>query len=117
LGFVPAADFSGASGECDPFAQDCPEGEKCVAYASSGGSLDANKCVLINGDAMPGESCMYGGVVEASDDCNASAWLAEAGQRVRGGGRQSVAHLRVSIPVLGATSHLLPAASVIATGL
>lgn len=30
----PASDF-GAVAECDPFAQDCPEGEKCVAYAST----------------------------------------------------------------------------------
>jgi uncharacterized protein YegL len=68
-GFTPTSDFSAVS-ECDPFAQDCPEGEKCVAYASTGGMLDANKCVPITGSNMPGDPCTYGGVVEATDDCN-----------------------------------------------
>lgn len=58
---------------CDPFAQDCPEGEKCVPYASTGGNWDANKCVPITGDKQPGETCSYGGVVEATDDCDASS--------------------------------------------
>ncbi|MFO7564237.1 MAG: VWA domain-containing protein [Enhygromyxa sp.] len=71
--FVPADDLGGSS-QCDPFAQDCPEGEKCVAYASAGGSLDANKCVPVNGEAMPGEPCSYAGVVEATDDCDASSY-------------------------------------------
>jgi hypothetical protein len=69
-GFTPSpADF-GAVSECDPFAQDCPEGEKCVAYASTGGMLDANKCVPITGSGMPGDPCIYGGLVEATDDCD-----------------------------------------------
>jgi Mg-chelatase subunit ChlD len=68
-GFVPFSDF-GAVAECDPFAQDCPEGEKCVAYASTGGQLDANKCVVVTGSGIAGDPCNYGGVVEASDDCN-----------------------------------------------
>jgi uncharacterized protein YegL len=67
--FVPFSDF-GAAGECDPFLQDCPEGEKCVAYGSTGGQLDANKCVAITGSGMPGDPCIYGGTVEATDDCN-----------------------------------------------
>ncbi|MFO7564837.1 MAG: hypothetical protein R6X02_19490 [Enhygromyxa sp.] len=57
---------------CDPWTQDCPEGEKCVPYASSGGTWDANKCVPIMGDQEPGEPCKYGGAVEATDDCDAS---------------------------------------------
>jgi Mg-chelatase subunit ChlD len=73
LSFVPSADFAGVS-ECDPFIQDCPEGEKCVAYASTGGNFDANKCVPVTGSGMPGEACSYGGVVEATDDCNDIAY-------------------------------------------
>src|SRR5262245_45731356 len=61
-GFVPMTDVS-AVAECDPFAQDCPEGEKCVAYGSTGGELDANKCVPITGSGMPGDPCIYGGNV------------------------------------------------------
>jgi hypothetical protein len=59
--------------ECDPWLQDCPEGEKCVPYASEGGSWEGNKCVPIMGDQPPGEPCTYGGVVEATDDCDASS--------------------------------------------
>jgi hypothetical protein len=54
---------------CDPFQQDCPDGEKCVPYASSGGVWDANKCVPITGDGQAGDPCVWGGIVEATDDC------------------------------------------------
>lgn len=68
--FVPDDDVIGES-ECDPFAQDCPEGEKCAPYASSGGTWDANKCVPVNGDGTAGDTCTGTGAVEATDDCNA----------------------------------------------
>ncbi len=58
---------------CDPFAQDCPDGEKCVPYSSVGGTWDANKCVPITGDGQPGDPCTSGGVVEATDDCDGSS--------------------------------------------
>jgi hypothetical protein len=70
LTFVPGNDIGGC--ECDPFAQDCPEGEKCVPYASSGDEWDANKCVPVTGEQAIGEPCMYGGGVEATDDCDAN---------------------------------------------
>ncbi len=72
LGFTPTSDIAQGS-ICDPFAQDCPEGEKCVAYASTGGQLDSNKCVPVGGEQQAGEPCIYGGVVEATDDCDALA--------------------------------------------
>ena len=68
--FVPDEDFGGVS-ECDPFLQDCPDGEKCVPYGSTGGNWDANKCVPVTGDGSEGDPCTYGGVVEATDDCDA----------------------------------------------
>ncbi len=70
LGFVPSSDFASSS-ECDPFLQDCPEGEKCVPYATDGGQFDANKCVPVLGSGEPGDACTYAGVVEATDDCDA----------------------------------------------
>jgi hypothetical protein len=57
---------------CDPMAQDCPDGEKCVAYASQGGTWDATKCVPVMGDNMVGEACQSGGIVEGIDDCDQS---------------------------------------------
>jgi hypothetical protein len=60
--------------DCDPFAQDCPDGEKCVPYSSSGGSTwDANKCVPVMGDQALGEPCVYGGAAEGTDDCDATS--------------------------------------------
>jgi len=69
-GFVPTIDMTTAA-ICDPFAQDCPEGEKCVAYASSGGTWDANKCVTVTGSGTAGDTCVYGGAAAGTDDCDA----------------------------------------------
>lgn len=79
LTFVPNDDLSALYGVCDTFQQDCPEGEKCVPYASSGAGLDARKCVPVVGDLPAGSPCNYGGLVEATDDCDASSacWLIE----------------------------------------
>jgi hypothetical protein len=66
-------DDIGCSLACDPFLQDCPEGEKCVPYASSGGTWDAFKCVPVLGDGALGETCTYDGAVIATDDCDATS--------------------------------------------
>lgn len=75
-GQVPGVDVwcSGEpSSACDPIDQNCPEGEKCVAWASQGGGAwDDNKCVPVTGDKMIGEACTSSGVVEATDDCDAN---------------------------------------------
>jgi hypothetical protein len=57
---------------CDPFMQDCPEGEKCVPYAGWGGSFDSSKCVPILGDQGTGEPCSYAGYQASTDDCDAN---------------------------------------------
>ena len=69
--FVCETTGEGSSKECDNFLQDCPEGQKCVAWADGGGgSWNAIKCVPVMGDKQPGEPCM---AVESSvsglDDC------------------------------------------------
>ena len=74
LSFYAGANDWTPSVECDPWQQDCPEGEKCVPYGSTGGNWDANKCVAILGDGQPGEACSYGGTVEATDDCGAESY-------------------------------------------
>lgn len=60
--------------DCDPFVQDCPEGEKCVPYSINGSGYDADKCVPVNGSGAPGEPCLYGGIFEATDDCDATSY-------------------------------------------
>ncbi|MFV8749387.1 ribulose phosphate epimerase [Nannocystaceae bacterium ST9] len=70
-GFVPTTDVIDVA-VCDPIAQDCPEGEKCVAYASSGGTWDANKCVMVKGSGTAGDQCVYDGAELGSDDCDES---------------------------------------------
>ena len=68
-----APDDFGVADACDPWAQDCPEGEKCVPYGSTGGNWDANKCVPLMGNQMVGEPCTWGGLVDATDDCDATS--------------------------------------------
>lgn len=70
--FVPEYDIAVIE-MCDPWAQDCPPGQKCVPYASAGGVWDANKCVDVLGDAGVGEPCEWGGIVEATDTCDADS--------------------------------------------
>ena len=69
-GFVPPG--PDLPWRCDPWEQDCPEGEKCVPYVSSGSTWDATKCVPILGEQPPGEPCSSAGPVEATDDCDAT---------------------------------------------
>ena len=68
--YAPPEDDWGGVSECDPWAQDCPEGEKCVPYASTAQTWDSNKCVQIMGSGQVGDLCTYGGFVEATDDCD-----------------------------------------------
>jgi hypothetical protein len=68
----PSGDFGDVS-KCDPFAQDCPEGEKCVPFSNNGGNLNANKCVPVLGEGHVGDPCISDGAVEATDDCDAKS--------------------------------------------
>jgi hypothetical protein len=72
LTFVVAREFIEGN-PCDPFSQDCPEGEKCVAHASSGEYWNGNTCVPVTGSQAAGEPCSYAGVDEAFDDCDANS--------------------------------------------
>jgi hypothetical protein len=60
-------------GDCDPWLQDCVEGEKCVPYSSDGGPWNANRCVQVNGDGQPGDACSWAGISDGSDSCGASS--------------------------------------------
>ena len=53
---------------CDPFAQDCPEDEKCTAFATTPGTccVDANKCVPVTGTKVEFDPCTR---TADNDDC------------------------------------------------
>lgn len=69
-------DFVGGPKPCDPFAQDCPDGEKCVPYAARNEPTwwYGNKCVPVLGDSPPGTPCTSGGILEATDDCDGTSF-------------------------------------------
>lgn len=73
--FIPQLD-AGAAVECDVWQQDCPEGEKCMPWASDGGiSWNATRCSPIVGDSVqPGDSCTAeGGPLSGIDNCELGA--------------------------------------------
>lgn len=62
--------------ECDPFAQDCPVGEKCGAWANDGGSSwNATACFPIDPAAVGvGETCVVQGAgTSGIDNCELGA--------------------------------------------
>jgi len=71
-GFLcPSTEGEVGGKQCDVFAQDCPEGEKCSAYAEGGSnSWNATKCVPVTGEGTPGDVCATeGGGVSGLDNC------------------------------------------------
>ncbi|MEM9453297.1 MAG: hypothetical protein AAGF11_03905 [Myxococcota bacterium] len=57
---------------CDPWLQDCPAGEKCIAYAAGGGTWDATQCTPIDPNpAQPGDPCVApNGGAAGEDNCD-----------------------------------------------
>lgn len=70
--FVPLTEYIHGH-PCDPLAQDCPEDEKCVAYAGSLELWNDSKCVPVTGNQPAGQPCSYGGLLPATDDCDADS--------------------------------------------
>lgn len=66
-----APDGGGQPFECDLFEQDCPEGEKCMPWASTDGSWDATRCTPVaDAPAQLAEPCtVEGSATSGIDDC------------------------------------------------
>ncbi len=74
-GFIQDPD-GGVPIDCDIWAQDCPDGEKCMPWAADGGSSwNATHCTPIDPDPVGiGETCtVQGSGVSGIDDCDAGA--------------------------------------------
>ncbi|MCA9708051.1 MAG: ribulose phosphate epimerase [Myxococcales bacterium] len=68
----PPDDPSGPH-ECDMFAQDCPDGEKCMPWANDGGNAwNATRCSpVVDNPAQPGDMCtVEGSGVSGIDSCD-----------------------------------------------
>ena len=62
------------SPQCDPYAQDCPDGEKCNPWDTDGdGAWDQTVCVPVAGDGQHGEPCTLDPDNPALDDCDVGA--------------------------------------------
>ena len=71
--FIMEPDGGGICGCCDPFAQDCPSGEKCVAWDPSGGNRwDSTRCSSIpRNPGHPSDPCsVINGPDSGLDDCD-----------------------------------------------
>jgi len=68
--FLNCDDMMNVMNECDNWAQDCPDGQKCTAYIAGGGSAwDATKCVDVTGQDNPGDECTSEGAASGIDSC------------------------------------------------
>jgi hypothetical protein len=70
--FLIPPDGGGVAFECDLFAQDCPEGEKCMPWGNDGGTWNATRCSPIaDNPGQPGDECtVEGGAASGIDSCD-----------------------------------------------
>lgn len=70
--FIEDPDGGGVAFECDLFAQDCPEGEKCMPWANDGGTWNATRCSpIMENPGQPGDECtVEGNSATGIDSCD-----------------------------------------------
>jgi hypothetical protein len=76
IGFITPPDGGGVNIECDIWAQDCPEGEKCMPWANDGGNAwNATRCSPLDpAPASVGDECtVEGSGVSGIDNCEVSS--------------------------------------------
>ncbi len=73
--FISCGDGGDGGNECDVWAQDCPEGEKCMPWANDGGnSWNALKCTPLDpAPQQPGDVCTTENAVGGVDNCAISS--------------------------------------------
>lgn len=68
--FLDCTDMMPPVEECDNFAQDCPEGQKCAAFIDDGEiNWTKVKCVNVIGTDRPGEPCTAEDPTSGVDSC------------------------------------------------
>jgi hypothetical protein len=73
ISFIQNPDGGNVNNECDIWAQDCPEGEKCMPWDNAGGnSWNATRCSPLDPNpGQPGDACtVEGSGVSGIDDCD-----------------------------------------------
>ena len=73
ISFIQDPDGGGVNIECDIWAQDCPDGEKCMPWANDGGnSWNATRCSPLDPNpGQPGDACTVEGCgVSGIDNCD-----------------------------------------------
>ncbi|MCH9685786.1 MAG: hypothetical protein K0V04_30415, partial [Deltaproteobacteria bacterium] len=62
-------------GDCDPYAQDCPDGFKCTPYAQSGSAWNSTRCAALDPNPVGvGDPCLsVGGGATGDDNCERGA--------------------------------------------
>ncbi|HWB82427.1 MAG TPA: von Willebrand factor type A domain-containing protein [Nannocystaceae bacterium] len=87
VGFIQDPDGGGVSIECDIWAQDCPEGEKCMPWANDGGpEWNATRCSPLDPMAdAPGDQCsVEGSGVSGIDSCEIDAMCWDPNRELQG---------------------------------
>jgi len=71
ISFIIEDDIPNGIFQCDLWFQDCPEGEKCMPYASMGGTWDGTRCSPITGEGQSGDECtVEGNGASGLDSCD-----------------------------------------------
>jgi hypothetical protein len=76
MGFLIEPDGGGVNIECDVWAQDCPDEEKCMPWANDGGSSwNATRCSPLDpAPTQPGDECtVEGSGISGIDNCDLSS--------------------------------------------
>ncbi len=68
--FLTCDDVPNRGTDCDPFFQNCPEGQKCAFWSDDGSNTwNATRCVEVTGTGKPGDDCTLEDNLTGIDSC------------------------------------------------